>query len=161
MFGFLFPLLWFCDCHSLRISLEVLVGALLLNSEGGELMEEGLWASTAQPCLQLGRSSRRRPATLDSRSYAFWCFWTAALTFLPTRFCFLKDCVQELFCCFHLTLPVKVFLKAGWAAFPSAYSLFFHLAKSFFSQLLSLRGRGMGIPVDFPSIGNVALTSFH
>lgn len=89
-----------------------------------------------------------RPTALDSRSCAFWCFWTAALTFLPTRFCFLQDCVQELFCCFHFTLPIKV-LKAGWAAFPCVHSLFSHLAKSFFPNSVT-PGKGDGHSGWFP-----------
>lgn len=121
---------------------------------------KGPHASAAQHCLQLGRHKWRRPATLDSSSCALWFLWTAALTFLPTRFCFLKDCVQELFCCFHFTLPIKVFWKAGWAAFPlsrfSAFSLGTIISPSFITQ-----GRGAGVPVGFPSVGNVALISFR
>lgn len=104
--------------------LEFIVGTLLLSSESRSWVEEGpscLWMAAGScrlPALpQLGRRQWRRPTTLDSSSFASGFLGTTALTFPPTRFCFLKDCVQELFCCFHFTLPIKVFLKAGWAAF--------------------------------------------
>lgn len=64
---------------------------------------------------RLGGGRWRWPTTLDSSSYVFGFLGTTALTFLPTHFCFLKACVQELFCCFHFTLPIKASLKAGWA----------------------------------------------
>lgn len=104
--------------------LGFIVGTLLLSSESRSWVEEGpscLWMAAGScrlPALpQLGRSQWRRPTTLDSSSFASGFLGTTALTFPPTHFCFLKDCVQELFCCFHFTLPIKVFLKSGWAAF--------------------------------------------
>lgn len=118
MFSFLFSLLWFHDCHSSRVSHWDSAPKL----ERRRWVEEGPRASEGHGllpptwhCPQLGRSPWRWPTTLDSSSFAFRFLGTMALTFLPTHFCFLKDCVQELFCCFHFPLPIKV-LKAGGAA---------------------------------------------
>lgn len=150
--------------------LEFIVGTLLLNSESRSWVEEGpscLWMAAGscrlQALPQLGRSEWRRPTTLDSSSCASGFFGTTTLTFLPTHFCFLKDCVQELFCCFHFTLPIKVFLKAGWAAFLLLRSSAFSFGRIIVPTPSDGGGNmcdGAKVPVIFPPGGNVALIVF-
>lgn len=101
------------------------------------ILQVGSWAE-GSGCLCC------QPATLDSSSCTFSCLWTIALTFLPTHFCFLKDCVQELFCCFHFILPIKVFLKAGWAAAPPPDSLAFSFGRIIFPNFITQGKEGGG-----------------
>jgi hypothetical protein len=78
-------------------------------------------------------------------------------------FLFLKGLCPGTFLLFSLYFAYKG-LKIWMSCLSSPDSLLSHLAESFFPTS-SLQGRrmgvGLGVPVDFPSIGNVALTSFH